>query len=247
MRRFFTLYMREVTSYFITPVGYIVMAVFLCVLGWLFWLLVSFLNKPGQGALPEGVFGIMFGNNFIYWMVLAATTSALTMRLFAEERRSGTIELLMTAPVSDLQVVLSKYFAALSFLLLMWLPTTIYVLILGRFAYVDYGVVFAGYIGTILLCALLIALGCFISSFTKSQLIAFLIAFIAMMMLFSLSFMQSITTPFWREIYKYCSILEQFQEYPKGVLDSRSIIYFLSVTVFLIFCTIKSVESHKWR
>lgn len=247
MRAFLTLYKRELYSYYITPTGYVVMCVFLGVMGWIFWLLVSILNLPQFVRLPEDVFSIMFGGTFFYWIMLAATTSALTMRLFAEERGTGTIEMLMTAPVSDTQVVLSKYFAALTFLVLMWVPTGVYVLILGRFAYVDYGVVFAGYVGTFLLCALLTAVGTLISSFTKSQFVSLVVSFVAILMLFSLSFMQNIIAPFWRDVYAYVSILEQFQEFSRGVLDSRSLIYFVSSTAFLLFCTIKSVESHKWR
>jgi len=247
MRNFITLYKRELSALYYTPTGYIVMCVFLAVLGWVFWQLVSFLNLPQYIKLNEGVFSIMFGGTFFYWIVLAGVTSALTMRLFAEERRAGSIELLSTAPVTDVQIVLSKYFAALTFLLLMWVPTTVYVIVLGKFATVDYGVVFAGYIGTILLCAMLTSIGILMSSFTKSQFVAFVVSFVLILMLFSLGFMQSIVAPFWRNLYKYLSILEQFQDFPRGILSSQSIVYFLSITVFMLFCTVKSVESHKWR
>ncbi|MCK5852461.1 ABC transporter permease subunit [bacterium] len=247
MRNFFNLYKRELSSLYYTPTGYIVMCVFLAVLGWVFWLLVRILNLPQNVKLNEDVFSIMFGGTFFYWIILAGVTSALTMRLFAEERRSGTIELLSTAPVTDMQIVLSKYFSALTFLLLMWVPTIIYVAILGRFATVDYGVVFSGYVGTIFLCAMLTSLGLLMSSFTRSQFVSFIISFVLILMLFSLNFMQNIVSPFWRELYQYISILEQFQDFPRGVISSRSVVYFLSLTIFMLFCTVKSVESHKWR
>ncbi len=247
MRNFLTLYRRELSALYFTPTGYIVMCVFLGVLGWVFWLLVRILNLPQFVKLGEDVFSIMFGGTFFYWIVLAAVSSALTMRLFAEERRSGTIEVLMTAPVTDVQVVLSKYFAALTFLLLLWVPTVVYVIILGRYATVDSGVVFCGYAGTALLCGALTAVGLLISSFTRSQFAAFVVSFVLILMLFSLSFMQNVVSPFWREVYQYTSILEQFKEFPRGVLDSRSLVYFITLTVFLLFCTVKSVESHKWR
>ncbi len=247
MRNFLTLYMRELSSLYLTPTGYVVMCVFLGVLGWVFWLLVRVLNLPEMVRIEQDVFGIMFGGTFFYWIVLAAAASALTMRLFSEERRSGTIEVLMTAPVTDTQVVVSKYLAALTFLLLMWVPTVLYVVILGRYATVDYGVVLSGYIGTVLLCALLTAIGLLDSSFTRSQFVSFFVSFVLILMLFSLNFMQNIVPPLWRKLYAYISILEQFKDFSRGEIDSRSVVYFISLTLFLLFCTVKSVESHKWR
>jgi len=247
MRNFWTMYKRELLTLYLTPTGYIVMCVFLGVLGWVFWLLVRVLNLPDMVKIDTDVFSIMFGGTFFYWIVLAAISAALTMRLFAEEYRTGTIETLMTAPVSDLQVVLGKYLAALSFLLLMWVPTVLYVVVLGRYATVDYGVVFSGYVGTGLLCAMLTALGLLVSSFTRSQFVAFFVSFVLILMLFSLNFMQNIVSPGWRALYQYVSVLEQFKEFSAGVLDSRSFVYFISVTLLLLFATVKSVESHKWR
>ena len=247
MRNFLTMYRRELSTLYLTPTGYIVMCVFLAVLGWVFWLLVGILNDPVYARFQQDVFSFLFGGTFFYWIVLAGVSSALTMRLFAEERRSGTIEVLMTAPVTDMQVVLAKFCAALTFLLLMWLPTAVYVIVLGRFATVDYGVVGCGYIGTILLCGMLTALGLLVSSFTRSQFVAFVVTFVIILMMFSVSFMQNVVTPFWRQFYSYASILEQFKQFPRGVLDLRSFVYFISLTLFLLFCTVKSVESHKWR
>lgn len=247
MWNFWTLYKRELSALYLTPTGYVVMCVFLAVLGWVFWLLVRVLNLPEMVRIEQDVFGIMFGGTFFYWIVLAAVASALTMRLFSEERRSGTIEVLMTAPVTDTQVVLSKYLAALTFLLLMWVPTVLYVVVLGRYATVDYGVVLSGYIGTVLLSGLLTAIGLLVSSFTRSQFVSFFVSFVLILMLFSLNFMQNIVPPLWRKLYAYVSILEQFKDFSRGAIDSRSVVYFISVTLFLLFCTVKSVESHKWR
>jgi ABC-2 type transport system permease protein len=241
------MYKRELLTLYLTPTGYIVMCVFLGVLGWVFWLLVRVLNLPDMVKIDTDVFSIMFGGTFFYWIVLAAISAALTMRLFAEEYRAGTIETLMTAPVSDTQVVLGKYLAALSFLLLMWVPTVLYVVVLGRYATVDYGVVLSGYVGTGLLCAMLTALGLLVSSCTRSQFVAFFVSFVIILMLFSLNFMQNIVSPGWRALYQYVSVLEQFKEFSAGVLDSRSFVYFISVTLLLLFATVKSVESHKWR
>ena len=180
MRNFRTLYKRELSTLYYTPTSYVVMCVFLIVVGWLFWILVNYLNAPSK-PIEANVFGYLFGGTFIYWMVVAAVTSALTMRLFSEEYRTGTIEMLMTTPVTDTQVVLSKFSAALTFLMLMWVPTLIYVYILGKFTTVDYGVVFAGYLGTFLLNCMLTSLGIMISSTNKSQFVSFFVTFIGIL------------------------------------------------------------------
>lgn len=246
MRNIRTLFRRELANLYYTPTGYIVMCVFLIVVGWLFWILVNYLNAPAK-PIEANVFGYLFGGTFIYWMVVAAVTSALTMRLFSEEYRLGTIEMLMTTPVTDVQVVVAKFSAALTFLMLMWAPTLIYVLILGRFTSVDYGVVLAGYLGTFLLNAMLTALGIMISSTNRSQFVSFFVTFICILMLFSLNFMQDVVSNRWRVLYRYASVLEQFNPFTKGIISSQSVVYFLSVTLFLLFCTVKSVESRKWR
>ena len=246
MRNFRTLYKRELATLYYTPTSYVVMCVFLIVVGWLFWILVNYLNATSK-PLEANVFGYLFGGTFIYWMVVAAVTSALTMRLFSEEYRTGTIEMLMTTPVTDTQVVLSKFSAALTFLMLMWLPTLVYVYILGKFTTVDYGVVCAGYLGTFLLNCMLTSLGIMISSTNKSQFVSFFVTFIGILMLFSLNFMQDVVSNKWRVVYRYASVLEQFNPFTKGVISSQSVVYFLSITAFLLFCTVKSVESRKWR
>ena len=98
-----------------------------------------------------------------------------------------------------------------------------------------------------MLSALLTAIGLLISSLTRSQVVSFIVAFVLILMLFSLSFMQTVVSPFWRDLYLYASILEQFNDFTKGVIDTRPLVYFTSLTVLLLFCTVKSVESRKWR
>jgi len=246
MRNFRTLYRRELANLYYTPTSYVVLCVFLIVVGWLFWILVNYLNAPSK-PIEANVFGYLFGGTFIYWMVVAAVTSALTMRSFSEEYRSGTIEMLMTTPVTDTQVVLSKFAAAQTFLMLMWVPTLIYVYILGKFTTVDYGVVCAGYLGTFLLNSMLTSLGIMISSTNRSQFVSFFVTFIGILMLFSLNFMRDVVSNRWRLFYSYASVLEQYNPFTKGVISSQSVIYFVSITAFLLFCTVKSVESRKWR
>jgi ABC-2 type transport system permease protein len=246
MRNFRTLFRRELATLYYTPTSYVVMCVFLIVVGWLFWILVNYLNAPSK-PIDANVFGYLFGGTFIYWMVVAAVTSALTMRSFSEEYRSGTIEMLMTTPVTDTQVVLSKFAAAQAFLMIMWVPTLVYVYVLSRFTTVDYGVVAAGYLGTFLLNCMLTSLGIMISSTNRSQFVSFFVTFIGILMLFSLNFMQDVVSNRWRVVYRYASVLEQFNPFTKGVISSQSVVYFVSITLFLLFCTIKSVESRKWR
>jgi ABC-2 type transport system permease protein len=128
---------RELQVYFLSPLAYVVLTVFLLVNGFVFWLIVSFLSDPraSLGAPLE----LFFGQTFFFWLVLLFVTPVLTMRLLSEERRSGAIEVLMTAPVTEAQVILGKYLAALAFYTFLWLPTLVYALIIDRYGDVDWG------------------------------------------------------------------------------------------------------------
>ena len=145
MRGFLATFGRELRAYFFSPLAYVVLTFFLLVNGYVFWLIVSYLNDPRAqaGALP------LFGQTIFFWLVLLFVAPVLTMRLLSEERRSGTIEMLMTAPVTETQVVLGKYAAALGYYAFLWLPTLVYVWVVAHFGSVDPGPVLSGYLGVL--------------------------------------------------------------------------------------------------
>src|SRR5262249_42081417 len=152
----FTIARRELAAYFYSPVAYIVLALFLVIQGITFTLFLQFLNHPS--APPGAVMSYFFGGTFLFWISVIPATAFLSMRLIAEERRTGTIEALLTAPVRDAEVVLGKYLACLGFYTLLWVPAVLYVALLWRFGgRPDFGPIAAGYVGAILVGAALLA------------------------------------------------------------------------------------------
>jgi ABC-2 type transport system permease protein len=170
------------------------------------------------------------------------------MRLLAEERKSGTIEVLMTAPVTDWDIVLSKFFGSLAFYVFLWIPTLIYILILRWYSEIDLGPVFTGYLGTILLGAMFIAIGLFCSSFTRNQVVAAIASFVIITIIWTLGiFRIFVSGTFAQGLIDYLSVFEHFREFSKGIIDTRPLVYYLSSTVLFLFFSARVVESSKWR
>ena len=170
MKAILATFSREFRAYFFSPIAYIVAALLLLVNGGVFWLIVSFLNDPrSQIGAPLELF---FGQTIFFWLILLFIAPVLTMRLLSEERRSGTIEVLMTAPVTEGQVVTGKYLAALLFYIFLWLATVTYPLLLSYYSEVDWGPVASGYLGVVGIGALFLSVGIFASALTRSQLVA---------------------------------------------------------------------------
>lgn len=238
---------RELRAYFFSPLAYVILTFFLLVNGYIFVLIVSFLSDPraGGSATPMKLF---FGDTFFFWLVLLFVTPVLTMRLLAEERRSGTIESLMTAPITEIQVVLGKYFAALLFYLFLWLPTLTYVFIISRNSTVDWGPIAAGYLGVLLIGALFMAVGVLGSSFTRSQIVAAIVTFAMLMFLFAVTFMDSLTSSeTWKEVLSYMNLLQHMDDFGKGIVDSRRLIYYVTTVALFLFLSARALAVKKWR
>ena len=184
MRKTWAIVRRELIAYFSSPLAYIVMTAFLLMQGYIFYLIVSFLNNPQTPAMTP--LRLFFGGTIFFWLFLLFVVPVITMRLIAEERRSGTIEVLLTSPVTEAQVVAGKFAAAMAFYIALWLPTVLYVVVLNRHSDIDLGPVVSGYLGILLLGFLFLSVGTLASTFTDNQLIAAIIAFAAMIALFSL-------------------------------------------------------------
>ncbi len=237
---------REFRAYFFSPMAYIVAAILLAVNGLVFWLIVSYLNDPRArfGAPLE----LFFGQTIYFWLVLLFITPVLTMRLLSEERRSGTIEVLMTAPITEAQVIAGKYLAALTFYCSLWLPTLAYAGILAYYSEVDWGPVAAGYLGTFGIGALFLSVGLFASALTRSQLIAAVLTFALLIPLFTFGLVENlINDPSLREALSYLNLWQHIEEFGKGIVDSRHLIYYLSATILFLFLSTKALEAKKWR
>lgn len=225
---------RELKSYFTSPVAYIVTALFLITVG-IFFYSTFFLNKKAELR----IFFSMLPYAFTIFV------PALTMRLFAEEQKTGSIETLMTLPVTETQVVLGKFFGAFITSVAMLIPTLLYVITLTFFGKPDYGPIIGGYVGAVLLCAVYSAIGTFASSITKNQIIAFFTA-LAISALLTLIDLFMIFIP--GKVVKFLSffsVVTHFNSVARGIIDSRDIIYLLSLTIVFILLTIKSQESRR--
>lgn len=225
---------RELGAYFTSPIAYLVIALFLIATGFIFYS-TFFIN---QRAELKQFFQLL---PFAFTLFIPA----LTMKLFAEEHRSGSIETLMTLPVTETQVVMGKYFAAVITSSSMLVPTLFYIVTLVMFGKPDFGPVIGGYLGSIVLCAVYSSIGIFASSITKNQIIAFFTAF-GISGFFTLIhlFMIFLPGPLVK-IFDFFAFYPHFSSISRGIIDSRDIIFFLSVIVIFLMLTIKAQDSRR--
>jgi ABC-2 type transport system permease protein len=227
---------RELYSYFVSPIAYVVGALFLVVSGFLFSIILGLSNEASMRSL--------FGNFAVIFLFIVP---ALTMRLLAEEQRTGTMELLLTAPVRDSQLVLGKFLGALLLLLGILAVTLIYPMVLVLAGNPDRGPILAGYLGVILQGAAFLAIGLFASSLTQNQVIAALLAFVILLLLWLSDALGNFTTGRIGDLFRFLSITRHLDEFPRGVIDTRNILYFLSVIAAALFFTVQSVQARRWR
>lgn len=238
---------RELRAYFFSPLAYVISTFFLLINGYVFVLIVSFLNDPRASGSTTPL-KLFFGDTLFFWLVMLFVTPILTMRLISEERKSGTIESLMTAPVSEAEVVTGKFLAALGFFLFLWLPTVVYVVIIARHSEVDWGPILSGYLGILGVGAVFLATGIFASSFTKNQIVAAIITFAILIFFFAIAFVENLATsePL-KDVLGYINLLQHTDDFGKGIVDTRRLIYYLSTTVLFLFLTSRALEAKKWR
>ncbi len=250
MRKFYTLLSREIRSYFYSPIAYIVLVFFLLVSGVDFYFQISFMNqRPIDYTVEEAFF-----NSVFFWFAFVLIFPLITMRLFAEEFKLGTIEPLTTAPVRDWQVVLAKFFGALVFYIILWLPTALYFAIFQKITHQpaanSAGAYWGSYLMLLLLGMFYISVGCLASVLTKNQIVAAIISFCTITLLFFLGLIQFIlldissTT---RELLGYFSAIEHMGTFSRGIIDTRPIVFYVSMTIVLLTLTHQAFQSRKWR
>jgi ABC-2 type transport system permease protein len=250
MRKFFTLLSREIRSYFYAPIAYIVLVFFLIVSGVDFYFQISFMN---QRAIPYSVQEAFF-NSVFFWFAFVLIFPLITMRLFAEEFKLGTIEPLMTAPVRDWQVVLAKYFGALIFYIILWIPTALYFVIFQAITHQpaasSTGAYFGGYLMLLLLGMFYLSIGCFASVLTRNQIVAAIISFATITLLFFLglvSFILLDVSSETRQLLGYFSAIEQMGTLSRGEIDTRPMVLYLSMTIVMLTFTYQAFQTRKWR
>jgi len=248
MSRIWQICQREIRAYFLSPIGHVVITAFLVLNGVIFYLIVNAFSRPGA---PNGsVMQIFLARNVFFWIFLLLFTPAITMRLFAEERRSGTLEVLMTAPVTDAEAVLGKFLGALVFYVSLWVPTLLYVLILRRFSKIDMGPIASGYVYLVLVGAMFLSLGLLASILTRSQIIAAIVSFAVMLVLFLVPvFFEGMVTGVGhlREFLAAVNLWNHAGDFSKGIVDSRQVVYYGSATTLLLFLAVRALSAMKGR
>lgn len=248
MSSFWPIFKRELFAFFVTPLAWVLITVFLLVQGMHFFLLVDHFASAGQAASDQTPLQAFFGNTVLLYVVLFLLVPPMTMRLFAEERRSGTIESLMTAPVSSVAVVLAKYAAVLLTYVAMWAPTTLYVVILRQTGEVDLKVAAAAYLGVFLVGATYLAIGLLMSAITKSQFLALVLTALLVLALFILGVGEFVTRDgtLMHSICSHVSVWAHMNDFASGIVDTRRLVFYGSVTTLCLFTTVRAVDAWRW-
>jgi len=257
MRNVLAIIERELRAYFSSPIAYVVLTIFVFLSGIFFRTILSQVMQMGLisqmqaqqlGPRPMDMPG-MISRGFLSTMsvIMLFMIPMITMGLFSEEKKRGTIELLLTAPLTDLQVILGKFFAASSFFVILLLTTWIPMSVLYIYGSPASGPILTAYLGLLLYGLSIIAIGLFISSLTENQIIAAVISFGAIMVLWLVDVMAGSAESTTKEVLTYLSILSHLDDFTKGVLATSHIIFYLSLTLVALFLTYRSVDSLRWR
>lgn len=257
MKNILAIAAKDIRSQFVSPIAYVVLTGFLLLGGWFFFnllarfsfllqLYLSFRNPEAMEKLNLNDFVIapLLHNLSVILVILVPV---ITMRSFAEEKRSGTYELLMTSPLTITQIVLGKFLGAFVFILVMVLLTGVYPLILVLYGNPEPGVILSGLLGLLLLATSFVSVGLLTSSFTENQIIAAVSCLVTLLLLYVISWPAETASETMGAVLKYVSLTEHFGELVKGIINTRDLMYFGSVIVLALFLTQRSVESLRWR
>lgn len=254
MRNILVIFKKELKSYFASPIAYLLLAIFAVIFGFFFYSATRFFVLQGMQMQMMGRGMPMDVNEYVIRPLLTNASviglfliPMITMRLYAEEKRSGTIELLMTSPVRDLEIVLGKWLAALVLYISILGISGINIAILYAFGRPDWKPILVGYLGLILQGGCLLAIGIFISTTTRNQIIAGGATFAVCLMLWVLDWVSAYDQSAWAKVVSYLSVVTHFEPFSKGVIDTKDVIFYLSMIFFGLFLTTRSVESLRWR
>lgn len=240
---------REWLGYIYSPVTLVVLAVFLALLGYSFWLLVEVLALRGES--DGSVLGLFFGGTFLFWLNVLVVTALLGMRLFAEERQRGSIELLMTLPVDEWQVVVGKFLGGLGLYASFWLPTTVYLVLLRSIAAEgrapDLLPVLAGYGGTLLMGASAVAIALVVTITIRSQLLAALLAFGVLTLLLLGGALSDLLLRHGvvGELLGYCNWFRHMEDFGRGIVDSRTVVLHATIVGGALFVATKLLSTRR--
>lgn len=244
MRNFLAIWRRDMAACFISPVAYVTMVVFLSLTGWIFMQMLE-----GHDGTPVPLSSLLIRVLVFFWLPILVTV--ITMRLFAEERRSGTIEVLMTAPVSEASVSLGKYAGALSFFVIVSLPIVWAPVVVAHVSpgidTIDWGAMAGGGVIVLLLAAFCMAIGLLISMTTRNQIVAAIGTFCAVLLVLLSGHLIALWPQASERLVACLSTDVYVLSFARGIIDTRAIVLYLSGTCFVLFCAIRLLESNRWR
>ena len=254
MRNVFIIWRKELRSYFVSPIAYLLLAMFAVIFGFFFWNILGYFVFTGMESQMRGEMYPMNLNEQVIRPLLSNVgviglffIPMITMRLFAEEKRSGTIELLVTSPIRDGEIILGKWLSALTLYGVLLLLTALNFVFLFKFGNPDWKPLAIGYLGLLLQAGALLAVGMFISTLTKNQIIAGATTFGVCLLLWVLEWAGGYETATWAKVLSYMSVVTHIGSFSKGLLDTKDAVYYVTLTFLGIFFTARSLESLRWR
>jgi ABC-2 type transport system permease protein len=253
MGNILTIAQKELRSYFASPIAYVIIGFFALVFGYFYIVSINYfltmamqMGIPGQGQININSMAIrpLLQNVSV---VALFVLPLITMRTYAEEKRSGTIELLLTSPLTDFEIIMGKFLGAVALYGLMLAVTLIHISVLFIYGNPEWKPILSGYLGLLLMGASFISIGLLISSLTRNQIVAGMVTFAVLLLLWTLTWATDSAGPVMQKVLEAVSITSHFDDFAKGVISMRHLVYYLSFIGFGLFLTAKSVDSERWR
>jgi ABC-2 type transport system permease protein len=253
MRNILAIAGKELRGYFASPIAYIVLGLFALVFGWFFYVPLAFFNRSsmqmqmgGNMNIAQMLIAPMFTNATVVMLFLLP---ASTMRTYSEEKRSGTIELLLTSPITDTQIILGKFIGAMGLYATMLALTLIHIAIVFLFTdpNPDWKPIATAYLGLLLMGGCFISVGLLISSLTKNQVVAAVATFVVFLMLWVINWIGTFVGPTTQAILSQMSLTDHFDDFARGVIDTKHLVFYASFICLGLFLTAKSVDTERWR
>lgn len=245
---------RELKSYFASPIAYIVLGFFALVYGYFYAVMLQYFVRASMQLGQVGGQQPMNINQDMLRPIIQNVTvvmlfllPAITMRTYSEEKRSGTIELLLTSPITDFQIIVGKFLGAMALYAAMLAVTLPHILILFVYGSPEWRPIVTAYLGLLLMGGCFISVGLFISSLTKNQVVAAAVTFSVFLMLWVINWIGSFSSGWFADLTSYLSIIEHLDDFTKGIVDTKHLIYYASFITFGLFLTAKSVDTERWR
>jgi ABC-2 type transport system permease protein len=253
MRNILAIAQRELNAYFGSPIAYVLIGFFALLFGWFFYVPLAFFQQQSMQAgmnpmqtmnISQMLIGPTLMNTTVIMLFLFPL---ITMRTYAEEKRSGTIELLLTSPVTDVQIIIGKFLGAMALYACMLAVSLIHIAILFRYGNPEWKPILTGYLGLLMMGGCFLSLGLFISSLTKNQIVAAMATFAVFLMLWVINWIGTFVGPTTQAVLAHLSLTEHFDDFARGIIDTKHVVYYLSFMAFGLFLTAKSVDSERWR